>query len=77
MPMTEGQITRQKAEGSLRRQFDHFITDLTPEELAALAEKWEAAESALAVIARFRNQRTAPHTTRPVFEDGRWHEKDC
>ena len=77
MPLTKDQVKRQQTEGSLRRKFDHLITHLTPEQLTAFADRWESVESALVAIATAGTPSRVVHITRPVCENGVWHEKEC
>lgn len=80
MPLTRDQVARQQTEGSLRRRFDHLITNLPPEQLTALADRWDSVESALEAMA-YAGTKDCNHrlhaVTRPVFKDGSWHEEEC
>lgn len=76
MPLTRDQIARQKTEGSLRRQFDHFITNLDDEHLDHLSEHFDAVERMLDAVLK-AGVSSRPPVTRPVFENGTWHEKEC
>ena len=59
MPLSKDQVARQKTEGSLRRQFDHFITNLDDENLNHLREHFGAVERMLTAVlaARVSNRR--------------------
>lgn len=50
MPLTKEQIARRQAEGSLRRQFDHFVTHLSDEKLAHLKEHFGSVERMLDAV---------------------------